>query len=333
MLVELVLLPLSVALCALGAGTEIAFSGASRIRAHGRAMMGGGKLSQLADRLLSRPTLYLSTTLVATNVGAVLASTIAARSARAVEGAWSEPVSVALIALILLVLGEVVPKRLFFESRDRIVDGLAPVLMVLRVVLYPVIVIAEFISGLISGGGGSSASRLFESREEVRSFLEGSGQVHGIVARRILDLAAGSVEQYMKPLDEFPSVRTGHPRGRAVAEALRSKMGFVLVYEQDGRSVLGYARTGQMLRRKDDWSIERVTESLPYFDRNTVPSRAVYEMRRDGSPVGVVLDGNGQPTGLISVENVVDALLGSSVEESPEPIGSLHWGEDGSTVV
>lgn len=329
---ELLLLPLAVGLSAFGSGSEIAFSGASRVRAHGRAMFRGG-LSRMADRLLSKPTLYLSTTLIATNVGNVVASTIAARWARAMNTGWAEPVTVALTALVILLAGEIVPKRLFFEARDRIVDKLAPVLLAIRVILYPVILVAERLSGLISGGGGSSATRLFESREEVRSFLESSGHTHGKVAGRILDLAAGSVEQYMKPAVVFSSVKTDDSPEKAVAEALRSRRGFVLVYEQDGKSLLGYARTREMVRREEGWSVEQVTESLPYFDRNTVPSRAVYEMRRDGSPVGVVLDRRGQPAGLISVEEVVDVLLGSSVEESPEPKGSLHWGENGSIVL
>ena len=65
-----------------------------------------------------------------------------------------------------------------------------------------------------------------------------------------------------------------------------------------------------LVRQTGGWNLPRITEGLPYFDRSAVPGRLIFELRRVNSPAGVVLDSNGQPEGIVTIERVVDGILG-----------------------
>jgi CBS domain containing-hemolysin-like protein len=320
---------LGLALSILGSGSEIAFSGASRIAAYARMRRGSG-LAGMAVRIMSRPRYFLSTTLVATNVGNVLASTVGAGIGREAGGRMAETVSVVLTTVIILVAGEVMPKRLFFATRNRIVDGLSPVLTALRYLLYPVIIAAEWFSGLLTGGGGPS--RFFESREEVRGMLAASGGARGEEASRMLEMATDTVYEHMVPLDSAPSIRTDQSRASLQRSARESSGPFLLVYEADGKTLLGYVRTHELLRLRGRQDPLSVTDPLPYFRQGTGAARAIFEMERVSSPAGVVLGKTGQPMGLLTVDSMVDAVLGGEGPSLSEPVGELVLEKSGCRV-
>jgi len=53
-----------------------------------------------------------------------------------------------------------------------------------------------------------------------------------------------------------------------------------------------------------------MTEGLPYFELTAVPGRIIFELRRVKAPAGVVLGPTGQPEGIVTVDRVLDCILG-----------------------
>jgi putative hemolysin len=294
-------------LTAVSSGSETAFSSASRISA-GASLREGRRRAASVLRLLENPELFLTTTLVGTNIGMVLSSSVAIALARRLGESWAEPATVAFMTIFVLVFAEFIPKQLSFIRRDTIVYAMAPVVMVMHVVLFPLIVLAKALSRVLVGG--KRENRFIESREEVKSFLDSSGTDAGLRASRILDLASTTAELYMQDLRGFPSVTLDATCDHALSEVRREGSDFLLVWESDGSTLLGYVRTSVLVRQTDGWNLQRITEGLPYFDRSAVPGRLIFELRRVNSPAGVVLDSNGQPEGIVTIERVVDGILG-----------------------
>ncbi len=298
-------------LTALCSGSETAFSAASRISA-GAGKREGRRRAGTVLRLLESPELFLTTTLVGTNVGTVLASAIAIVLMRPVGETWTEPVTVGFMTIFILIFAEFIPKQLFFQRRDTIIYPLAPIVMILRGAFFPLIFLTSTLARLIVGR--KRELRFIESREEVRSFLVSSGSVAGLSASRILDLGSATADLYMQEFDDFPSVRLGTGYDQVLSEVLRSGSDFLLVWETDGSTLLGYVRTSVLVRHSGPWNLQKVTEGLPYFERTSVPGRLIYDLRRVNSPAGVVLDQNGQPEGIVTIERVVDGILGYTFE-------------------
>jgi len=311
------------ALTAFSSGSETAFSSASRIRALGRAREGRPG-ARLASRLMSRPGLYLTTTLVGTNVGTVLASSLSARIASDSGMSLAGPMAAVLTSVFLLVAAEVLPKQLAFARRDRVVDALSVPVLALRVILFPLVAAAGAIPRLLLRH--RPASRFFESREEVRSLLVGEGRQAGEEAAKVLRLGSTAAGDVSRPFDGYPSIVVGSSHSAALQEVLQSRSEFLLVFERD-HSLLGIVRSAEVLRHRGPWDLAAMTEGLPYFDRRTILGKALRVLKRAGAHAGVVLGPDGQPMGLLDADSIVDAVLGEGGEGQAPPCGTLVWDE------
>lgn len=327
----LILFVLSILLAAFSGGSEIAFSAASRIRAYSR-LREGRRWARLTLGFIENPRRFLTTTLVGTNVGTVTASVITARFADSTGIVWMEPVLVAALAMFVLVFAEMVPKQLMLVSREEVVSRLSLPLTLLRVLLYPVIIIADSLSALIVGR--RVTSRAFESKSEILGLLSESPSDAGTVAERILRMNDIKVGDVMRLPGELPSVTMGEGTGSVMEKMISGGSPFVLVKENDMRSIRGYA-DGNTLSgsrgRLDGGNIA----GLPYFERDQDLISVTASLRRSAAPAGMVLGRTGQPVGIAILDDIIDGLLGKTGTASSARVSSdrqIEWRDDEAVI-
>lgn len=316
----------AVCLTAFCSGSETAFSAASRLKTFHRLRRHSGG-ANLTSRILNRPGLYLTTTLVGTNIGMVVVSSISARAGNNLKNELSELLLVVGTALFLLVFAEVIPKQLFLRNSDRIVDRLSPVLLRLRMVLFPFIAIADGISSLLVGD--RAVPRLFESREEIRSFLVSSNAPGSDLIDRGLRFGMSTAWHLSKILSTFSSLRVNMTRKVILSELNRKRSAFYLVYESDGETLRGYVRLSEITRQKGPWHLSNLVEALPYFDRKTLLAEVLTDLHRLDAPVGTVLGPTGQAEGIVTFTDVLDELLGETdtIQLSRKPL-KIAWNRE-----
>ncbi len=144
-------------LAAFCSGSETAISAADRVQIAAR-----GKKGERALWFIENPSRYLATTLVGTNIGVVLTSSISNRWGTQLGGIW-EAVFILLTAFVLLIFSEITPKHLALFRSNFVAVTSSPILYFLRVIFYPLIITASFISNLIAGS--SNTGRFFLSRK------------------------------------------------------------------------------------------------------------------------------------------------------------------------
>jgi putative hemolysin len=282
-------------------GSETAFSAAGRIK-----IAAMGKKGARALWFLDKPSRYLATTLVGTNVGVVLASSISQQWGAEMGGAWTVILAFGT-ALFLLIFAEIIPKQLALFRSNRLAVASAFVLYCLRMALYPLIASASGLSNLIAGTGGTE--QFFESREEVRGLLLSAGGRKGKLASGVIRMADDPVDTYAKKLTDFPGVTSGASRDEAVKVLQKSEEDFILVWEQTGVTLLGAVRGAVLVRWDNDGSITRISSGLPYFDKYTAALNVLSELWRSGAKAAVVLDENGQPGSLVTSEMILNHLI------------------------
>lgn len=313
----------ALALAAFSGGSETAFSSAGRFAAMGRAREGSHSAA-LALKFMSRPESYLTTTLVGTNIGTVLCSSISTTLAARAGDPLVETLAAAATALLLLVFAESVPKQVAFAFRDGLVDRAALPLSILRVLVFPVSSVSGLFTRIVSGRAPSP--RYFESREEVRSYLHGEGDEAGREAARVLNLGSAVAGDHMRGLEEFPCITPDASR-EVVLDLVRSTgAGFLLVLEPEDRVLRGCLKVSSVLRHEGEWNLSAMTGGMPYFDRRTVLGRVLYELRRAGAPAGAIIGGSGQPEGIIDPGSIVDTVLGPVRCSRVMRTGSLELG-------
>ena len=288
-------------LAAFCSGSETAFSAAGRIQIAAR-----GKRGERALWFMNKPSRYLATTLVGTNIGVVLTSSISHGWGVELGGSW-EVVFGFGTALFLLVFSEITPKQLALFRSNRLSVAAASPLYLFRILMYPLIAAASAISNLVAGSGATG--RFFESREEVRGLLRSAGGRRGRLAWSVLSMAEVAVGSYSRDLTDFPGVDSGVDKEQAVTVLMDSGENLVLVWEEVGVTLIGAVKRSSLVRWNGEGSITRISVGLPYFDSRTAPLKVLSELWRSGARAAVLLDDNRQPVKLVTAEMILTHLI------------------------
>ncbi len=289
------------ALAAFCSGSETAFSAAGRIQVAGR-----GKRAARALWFMEKPSRYLATTLVGTNAGVVLTSSISHRWGAEMGDSWAV-LFVFGTALFLLLFSEIIPKQLALFRSNRLSVASAPFLYFFRTIMYPLIAAATAISNLVAGSG--SSERFFESRAEVRGLLLSSGGRKGRLASSVISMAETPVSTYSIKLTDFPGVDSGIDKNEAVEVLLNSGEDLILVWEELGVTLSGAVKSSFLVRWNGEGSITRISVGLPYFDGRTAPLKVLSELWRSGAGAAVLMDDNRQPVSLVTSEMILAHLI------------------------
>ena len=312
-------------------GAETAFSAASRIRAYSR-LREGKKWAGLSLNFIENPRRYLTTTLVGTNLGNILAAGITTHFAQGTGVSWLEPVMVILLSFFMLIFAEMIPKHLMLVSREALVSRLSLPLLLQRYILYPVIIIADTLSSLIVGRRADS--RVFESKSEILGLLSDSSSDAGDIAERILKMNDIRVGNVMRNMERLPAVKVGSATGTVLEKLIGSGYPFVTVLEKDWSTVRGYADSNSLAGCGKKLTEDEV-EGFPYFDKNEDLISVTAKLRKSVSPAGIVLGDTGQPVGIAILDDIIDSLLGESGRASAEePVSGrrIQW-KDGRAVI
>ncbi len=288
-------------LAAFCSGTETAFSAAGRIQVAARGRKGARALW-----FMERPSRYLATTLVGTNVGVVLTSSITHSWGVQLGEVWQVVFAFAT-AVFLLLFSEITPKHLALFRSNRVSVAAAPVLFVFRTVMYPLIAAASGISRLIAGD--DTGGRFFESREEVRGLLCSAGGRKGRLASSVLSVAENPVNVYSKPLDKYPGVDSDAGKNRAVEILMQSGENLILVWEKVGVTLSGSVKSSVLVRWNGEGSITKITTGLPYFDGKSKPLKVLSAIWKSDAGAAILLDENKQPESVITAEMILTHLI------------------------
>lgn len=310
----IILFLVALALTTFCSGSETAFSAASRIRAYSR-LRGGKKWAGLTLSFIEHPRKYLITTLVGTNMGMVLASAITSRVTGNTGISWLEPLSITVLVFFILIFTEMIPKQMMLISKERVVFRLSFPLLILRIILFPVVLIADFLSTLIVGR--RIDSRLFESKSEILGLLTESSSEAGPIAERVLRMNETLIGNVMRTLRGVPYTCTGTSRRDILEKLIDTGYPFVLVREKDGATIRGYADRASITgsgKTLDDAGIK----GLPYFELSDDLISVITGLGKAAAPAGIVLGNTGQPVGIAILDDIVDSLLGKEVRSTSE---------------
>jgi putative hemolysin len=361
-LIELALIGLLILLNGFFAGAEIAVVSARAARLRGLAEE-GNRRAAAALRLKEDPDRFLATVQIGVTLVGTLASAVGGVAAierlepaiAALPWPWlrvaAEPIAVGVvvftIAYLSLVVGELVPKSLAVRHAESISLWVAPVIegtsRLARPAVSALTASSRVLLRLLRQKGADPAP--FHSLEDLKAIAEEAGR-QGIVREEIV---AGAVEFHERDVRE---VMTPRPRIAALrAEATLDEA--VRVIRQTGHSrypvfegqldnVLGFVYARDVY----DAALARGEASLPGLVRPALsvpagkPATALLEqMRTQGVHVALVVDEHGSLEGLVTLEDLVEVIVGEISDEHRVPmptvkaLGEGRFEADGSVKV
>jgi CBS domain containing-hemolysin-like protein len=309
------------ALCLLGqgffSGSEIALVSADRLKLRAEADR-GSQGAAAALSLLDRPATLLGTCLIGTNLAVITAATLATwvvTQHLALHETWA-----AVLALPLtLTFGEMVPKALYQHHADRLAPIVAVPLRAVGTVLLPVLWLLDRLTRLFGAQAGQTHT---VSRDEIRLLLEGA-QDDALkpgdkeVIERVFAFTESSVEEAMVPLIYVVAV----PETASIADAARrvaeTGLSRLPVYRERIDRITGVVLHGDLLRALDWTAPVSSVARRPLFVPESKPVDALLrEMRRAQHRMAVAVDEYGGAVGIITVEDLLEEIVGEIHDES-----------------
>ncbi|MGM0411770.1 MAG: HlyC/CorC family transporter [Pseudomonadota bacterium] len=298
-----------------------------------------------ADRLLQRPDRLIGVILLGNNFVNILASSVATIIAIRLMGQAGIAVATGLLTLVILIFAEVTPKTLAALHPERIAFPASWVLGPLLRLLYPLVWVVNAISNnllrLLRVSPESSGDQPL-SREELRTVVNEAGamipQRHQRMLLSILDLEKVTVEDIMIPRNEMVGVDLDEPWEAILERISRSHHTRLPVYEGGPENIVGILHLRNIAHRLavgelDPEGLRRLVRD-PYFVPEATPLHTqLLNFQRERRRIGLVVDEYGDIRGLVTLEDILEEIVGEFTTDPGETMQEVHPQEDGSFLV
>jgi CBS domain containing-hemolysin-like protein len=333
MILESLLLIGLLCLSAFFSGSETALFALSDLEL--RELERGSRTQRRAVELARRPERTLVTVLLANMVVNVLISVLVTSISLRAFGATGLAVAIPVATILLLLFGEIIPKSLGLRRRRGLAGIVAAPISLLAVLLGPIQIGLERLARFVVGAA-RPAPLTREELPTLVSIAAEEGQVSPFesrVMRRVFRFAETPLVRCLTPRVEM----VGLPAAATITEALE-------VFERSGRSRIPVWESGPdeivgVLLLKDVLTRESGRDGDPVFPLlrealhvpETLGAAVLFRrFQRERVHIAIVVGEHGGVEGIVTMEDLLEELIGDIRDESDEVPASLEPLEDGS---
>lgn len=311
----------------------------------------GGTRAKLLGIWSSNQNKFLTTIYVGNNIlkvgASVLASSITIDIARqhGYHESYALAAATGVITFILLLFGEVVPKSIAQHNPEKIFLILSAPFNIALTLLRPFSAFFEWISRIIITvfGGTEQVRSLGVTEDEIKAIIE-AGEIDGAIAEEekemihsVIEFGDTIVKEIMVPRVDMVCVEVGTPMEEILEIMAEEKLSRLPVYEQTVDTIIGVLHIKNIMNawRKNIQEMSAIEFiSLPYFVPETKKvSELLKEFKANRMQMAIVVDEYGGTEGLITMEDLVEEIVGEIKDEYDDHAPLIKKQEDGSFIV
>jgi len=339
---------LCVLLSAFFSGSETALTAASR----GRMLTlenNGETRAGLVQRLIARRDRLIGALLIGNNLVNILASSIATSIFLTLFGDAGVAYATLAMTVILVIFSEVLPKSWAIANPDRFAINVSPFIAPIVAVIGPLSsAVNGIVRGILSlfGINLASGQSMLTAHEELRGAVEVLHREGSVVkADRdqlggLLDLRELEVSDVMIHRTNMSSINADDPADSIVREILASPHTRMPVWRGDNDNIVGVVHAKDLLRAlhdvNNDYSRIDILKlaTKPWFvpDTTTLQDQLNAFLRRKAH-IAIVVDEYGDVQGLVTLEDILEEIVGDIADEHDIEMQGLRQQPDGSLIV
>ena len=325
---------------------ETAMMAANRYRLKHQAQR-GARGARLAMSLLAQVDKLLGVILLGNTLVAAAAATLTSVIAKRLfgEGELALALGTIAISFALLVFSEITPKVVGAAHADRLAPLvsfiLAPMLRALRPIVWFVNLFVQALLRLFRFTPSLAPSTTL-SQEELRSLvLEGAQYFRGkhkTMLANLMDLEAISVDDVMTPRSQIHALDVAEKPALLRQQLATSYHTRLPVCEGSLDNIIGILAVKSILHvmQSAELDVERLRAVLrpPYFIPVGTPLLTqLQQFQADRQRMGLVVDEYGELQGLVTIEDIIEEIIGEFTTQAPGGAESFRREADGSVVV
>ena len=329
-----------VACSAFFSASETAFSSLNQIRLKSRAEDGDAS----AARVLAMAEKYdklLSTILIGNNIVNIAAASIGTiLFTRALGAERGATVSTMVLTVVVLIFGEVTPKSLAKEMPETVATAVSPMLNLLMVLFTPLTWLFSQWKRLLGHFVHSTEEDTITEGELMTmvSEAENDGELtdrESELIRSAIEFDDVEVEEILTPRVDVVAVEDNTSLDEVAQTFAESGYSRLPVYHDTIDNIIGvvHEKDFYLARLKKETSLEELVKPTLYTTGSTQISQLLRTLREQHHHLAVVVDEYGGTEGIITLEDILEELVGEIWDEHDEVTEDFRKQSDGSWLV
>jgi len=329
-------------------GSETALTAASRARMHALEVEGNHRAA-LVNRLLRSPEKLIGAVLLGNTMVDVLAAALASSLAVALVGEIGIVYATVVMTTLIVIFSAVLPKTYALAWADRTALFVAPIMRALIWMLSPFTTGIQFIVRFflrLTPTQRDDAANILAADEEIRGAIDlqrkggAVAEADAAMLGGILDLKDLQVLDVMVHRTKMETINAAEPPSTIVAQVLNSQYSRVPVWKGEPDNIIGVLHTKDLLAalQRADWKPETLDIetiiSPPWFVPDTTSLKAqLGQFLKRKAQLALVVDEYGEVQGLVTLEDILEEIVGQIADEHDTNEPSIRHQADGSVSV
>ncbi|MBR2930665.1 MAG: HlyC/CorC family transporter [Clostridia bacterium] len=330
--IMLVIVLCCVVMSAYFSATETAFSTFNRIRMKNIAEK-GNKRAELVLKLSENYDTLISTILIGNNIVNILASSLAtllfAMWIVGNEG-LSTTLSTVVMTLIVLTFGEIVPKTLAKQFPEKFSMFSAPLINLLRIVLWPISIIfrglQKFLSKIFKNDDDKGMTE-----EELISIIEeaeedgGLDEEEGTLIKSAIEFNDMEVSEILTPRIDITAVRSDVSKEELAKVYAESGYSRIPIYESDLDNITGIVYYKDFFTEcyHTDTPISEIVKPIIFVTKTQKINDLLKDLQEKQLHLAVVSDEYGSTAGIVTLEDIIEEIVGEIWDEHDEIVEEI----------
>jgi Mg2+/Co2+ transporter CorB len=328
--------------------SETALTASSRPRMHTLAQ-DGNKNAKLVNKLMQSPERVIGAVLLGNTLVDVLAAGLASALGLALIGEIGVVLASIIMTVLIVIFAAVLPKTYALADADRTALAVAPFMRATILVLLPVtIAIQHIVRWLLklTPSTKDDAANILDPHQELRGTIE-LGQKEGGVQKAdanmlggILDLSDLQVLDVMVHRTKMETVNGDDPPQTIVDEILKSQYTRVPIWKDEPENIIGVLHTKDLLVAlgRKGWDISQLDvmsfAAKPWFVPDTTSVKdQLNQFLKQKQQMALVVDEYGEVQGLITLEDILEEIVGQIADEHDTHDTAIRPQTDGTVNV
>lgn len=310
--------------------SEAALTAASRARLHALDEAGNAR-AKLVNKLVAAPEKLIGATLIGNTLVTVLAAAIASNLAVEQFGRMGLVYATAIMTFLIVVFAAVLSKSIALAYPDRLALLVAPLMSGLISILGPLTRSSEFVVRQVlrlTPGKADDKANILAAHREIRGAIdlqtkEGAvAKVDANMLGGVLDLRDLQVADIMVHRTKMEMICADDPPAKVLDELLKSQYTRAPVWREETENIVGVLHTKDLLAAlsRADWNPSKLDvmsfATEPWFIPDTTSLKdQLNQFLKKKAQMALVVDEYGEVQGLITLEDILEEIVGQIADE------------------
>ena len=329
-------------------GSETALTAASRAKMHALEE-GGSKRARTVNRLLQIRERFIGAILLGNNLANIAASALATSLFLNLFGEEGVVYATLVMTAIVVLFAEVLPKTYAIVNADRMALFVAPAVRLLVAVLAPVTSAMQWVvrhTLRLFGASIADDAEVLSAHEELRGAIDLYHKAGGMVKLTrdmlggVLDLRELTVSDIMVHRTKMDAIDAELPTGAIIDAALKSPHTRLPLWRGEREEIVGVLHAKTLLRalreaRGDTSKIDILALAAPpwFVPDTTTLKDQLNAFLKKKAHFAIVVDEYGEVMGLVTLEDIIEEIVGEISDETDVAATLARPQADGSLIV